>query len=191
MISRVGGGTGRLVARLVGLSILVAACRASSNRPPSAPMPPCPAPSVDVASWTRIARSRFAFRIPPDFRAVPVRGIDSYVEQFEADRGNATISLDLGWYSSDLRPDSAFYSSWARCKDVIGGHPASVITAIVRNPEDRRQDGRYVAAATWRNLSGAADTVPQTHLTIWTETRDPRRIPELLATLRSVELYRR
>jgi hypothetical protein len=154
-------------------------------------MPPCATPSVDVSSWPLLSRPTFGFRVPPGFRPVPVRGIDSYVEQFEGDRGNAMISLDLGWYSNDLRPDSAFYSSWTRCNDVIGGHPASVITAIVRNPEDRRQDGRYVAAATWRNLSGAADTVPQTHLTIWTETRDPRRIPELLATLRSVELYRR
>jgi hypothetical protein len=121
---------------------------------------------------------------------VPVRGIDSYVEQFEDDRGNAMISLDLGWYSNDLRPDSAFYSSYARCRDVIGGHAATVITGIVRNPQDRRQDGRYAAAATWRDLTGASDT-PQTHLTIWTETRDPRRLPELLAMLRTVQLNRR
>jgi hypothetical protein len=191
VISRVSGRTGRPVAKLVGLSILVAACRASSSRTPPAPMPPCARPAVDVASWTRIARPRFAFRIPPGFRQVPVQGIDSYVQQFDADGGDAMISLDLGAYSNDLQPDSVFYSSYARCSDVIGGHPATIITAIVRNPQDRRQDGRYAAAATWRNLTGVPDTLRQTHLTIWTETRDPRRLAELLATLRSVELYRR
>ena len=100
------------------------------------------------------------------------------------------ISLDLGSYSDDLQPDSEFYSSYSRCSDVIGGHPVSVITAIVRNPDDRRQNGRYVAAATWRNLYGGSGPVLQTHLTIWTETRDPRRLPELLAMLRRVELRR-
>jgi hypothetical protein len=132
----------------------------------------------------------FAFRIPPGFRQVPVQGIDSYVEQFEADRGNATISFDFGWYSNDLKLDSAFHTSYGRCSDVIGGRAATIITAVVRNPEDRRQNGRHVAAATWRNVTDAPDTIPQTHLTIWAETRDRRRMPELLAMLRTVEFRR-
>jgi hypothetical protein len=101
------------------------------------------------------------------------------------------ITMDLGWYSNNLQPDSDVYASYTRCSEVIGGRPATVITAIARRPDDRRGDGRYVAAATWRNVAGVGDSVVQTHLTVWTETRDPRRLPELLAMLRTVEPYYR
>jgi hypothetical protein len=179
------------LALILGLAALLAACHASSSRSAAAPIPPCPAPLVDVSSWQVVDQPMFAFRLPPGFRQVPVRGVDSYVEQFEADRGNALISFDLGWYSADLQPDSGFYAQYARCGEVIGGHAATVITAVLRNPEARRQDGRHVAAATWRNFTGAPGTGPHTHLTFWAETRDPRRLGELLAMLRTVEFRRR
>lgn len=182
----------RRTAVLLAFGALLTACRSPASRTAPAPLPPCPAPAVDVVGWEVVDRGTFAFRLPPGFRQVPARGTDSYVERFEADGGHAAVSVNFGWYSDDLHRDPEFYARYERCSEVIGGRAATVISGVVRNPHSRRQDGRQVAAATWRNLYDAPDTSgTQGHLTIWGETRDPRRLPELLAMLRTVELRRR
>lgn len=176
----------------MGLGTLLGACRTPVSQSVPTPLPPCPAPVMDVSAWELIDRRTFAFRLPPGFRQVPVQGIDSYVEHFEADGGNSSVGFDFGWYSNDLQFDPGMYSRYERCTELIGGRTAAVITAVMINPDSRRQHGRQVAAATWRNLHDAPDTVAgKDHLTIWAETRDPRRLPQLLAMLRTVEFHRR
>ena len=103
---------------LLVLAVFSAACRAPTN--PSAPiLAPCPAPAVDVSRWELVDRRTFAFRLPPGFRQVPVQGIDSHVEQFEADGGMSVISFDLGWYSNDLSHVPDMYSQYDRCAEVV------------------------------------------------------------------------
>jgi hypothetical protein len=121
-----------------------------------------------------------------------VPGFHGEVELFEADRKNVLVTFDVGWYSDDLHFDPGMYSAHEQCTEVIGGRQATVITGVIYNAQSRQQHGRQVAAATWRNIRDMPDTVAgNLHLTIWSETRDPRRLPELLAMLRTVEFHRR
>ena len=136
-------------------------------------------------------QEQFSFRLPPGFEQVPAQGIDSRVGRYEADDGAAMISFDLGWYSNDLREDPARYADYEQCREMIGGQQATLITTRLQNTGSP-EDGRLVAAATWRNIAGAPDTSrTQVHLTIWSTTRNAERLPELLAMLRTVRIHER
>jgi hypothetical protein len=146
---------------------------------------------MDVSRWELVDRHTFAFRLPPGFQQVPAQGIDSHVEQFEADGGMSVVTFDYGWYSNDLTFQPGTYEQYDRCAEVIGGRQATLITAVIRNPNWPRQDGRQVAAAAWRNVRDVPDTIPgHDHLTMWGETRDHARLRQLLAMLRTVEFRR-
>ena len=178
----------RLLAALLGFGIIALACRTPASQYAPAPRAPCPAPAMDVSGWELIDRQMFAFRLPPGFREVRVQGIDSYVGQFEADGGMSVVTFDFGWYSGDVSYSPGSYAHYNRCAEVIGGRTATLMTAIVINPNWPRQDGRQVAAAGWRNVRDLPDSVRgHDHLTIWAETRDRVRIPQFLAMLRTVE----
>lgn len=178
----------RLLAALLAFGAFSAGCRAPASQSAPAPVAPCPIPAADVAHWEFVHHRAFAFRLPPGFRLVPVQGIDSYVGRYEADGGNTALSFDFGWYSNDLRFNPETYSHYDRCGEVIGGRAATIIAAVLQNPASRRQHQRQVAAATWRNIHDQPDSVPgQVHLALWGETGDPRRLPQLLAILRTVE----
>ena len=181
----------RLLAALLGFVLVSEGCPVRASQPTPAIPAPCPAPAADVAGWELVDHRAFAFRLPPAFRHVPVQGIDSYVGRYEADGGNTAVSFDFGWYSNDLRFNAGTYSQYDRCTEVIGGRTATIITGVIQNPASQHQHGRQVAAATWRNIRDQPDTVPgHDHLTLWAETRDPQRLPQLLAILRTVEFRR-
>ena len=178
----------RLLAALVGFSLVSPACRTPARQYASAPRAPCPAPVIDVSRWDLIDRRIFAFRLPPGFRQIPAQGIDSYVEQFEADGGMSLVTFDYGWYGGDVRFDPGMYAHYDRCTEVIGGRSATLVTAILINPNWPRQDGRQFAAAAWRNVGDLPESVPgKNHLTLSAETRDRVRFRQLLAMLRTVE----
>jgi hypothetical protein len=178
----------RLLAALLSFCLVSLACRTPASQYAPVPRAPCPAPKMDVSDWDVIDRRTFAFRLPPGFRQIPVQGIDSYVEQFEADGGMSVVTFDFGWYSGEVNFDPGMYAHYDRCIEVIGGRTASLMTAIAINPNWPRQDGRQVAAAGWRNVRDLPDTVRgHDHLTLWAETRDRVRFRQLLAMLRTVE----
>jgi hypothetical protein len=143
---------------------------------------------LDVSRWELVDRGTFAFRLPPGFRQIPAQGIDSWVEQFEADGGMSVVTFDYGWYSNDLSPVPDSYVHYQRCTELVGGRTATIISAIISNTNWPRQDGRQLAAAAWRNVRDLPDSIPShDHLTIWGETRDRGRLRQLLAMLRTVE----
>lgn len=166
------------------LPLLILACQ----RPPeTAGGPPgaCPAPTGDTSGWQTIDADAFTFRLPPGFERQDVQAIDSRAETWR--RGAAVVSFDMGWYSSDLRDSGGMYDDYQACTENIGGRDAYLITAIINNPADTAQHGRYVAAATWRDIPrpDSRDDTP-VHLTIWTETADAAARDEMLRVLRSV-----
>jgi hypothetical protein len=138
-----------------------------------------------------VDRRVFAFRLPPGFQQIPAQGIDSHVEQFEADGGMSRITFDFGWYGGEVSYDPEMYAHYNRCVELVGGRSTSIVTAIILNPRWLRQDGRQLAAAAWRNVLDQPDSVPgHNHLTIWAETRDRARFRQFLAMLRTVEFRR-
>ena len=174
------------------LALALAGCHRFANHTAPKPNPPCPAPSVDFSGWPVVDLQYFSFRLPPGFRKVPTRGIDSYVGKFETDKGDAEIGFDFGWYSNDLNYAPEVFIHYERCTEGSEGRTATFVTGVVSNPRYRPQDGRQVAAATWRNLYNSPDSVDgHTHLTIWTETEDPSRLPALQAMLRTVRIRSR
>ena len=159
-------------------------CTASCGQPlPTGTSPgraPCPAPSLDVSSWRSIERKEFAFRLPPDFKSVAVQGIDSWVEQFATSDSSQVVSFDYGWHSDDLSLDPGRFSEYVSCTETIGQRQALLVVVRYRNEHNRSQDGTYGAAATWRDVRNG------NHLTLWTWTRDPAKLPSLLGVLRTV-----
>ena len=176
-----------------GVALLVAAwCAACAPANRISPLPPCPTPPIDITSWELVERQQFSFHLPPGFQQVPAQGIDSDVSRYEADAGASMISFDLGWYSNELREDPARYADYRQCREMIGGRRATVITTRLQNTGSPAEDGRLVAAATWRNIGGAPDTSrTKVHLTVWSATRDAERLPQLLAMLRTVRIHAR
>lgn len=60
-------------------------------------------PSTSVKAspgWTVVDARKFQFSVPPDIKAVPVRGIDSFVGQYKGT--NLSFDFDYGEYSNPL-----------------------------------------------------------------------------------------
>lgn len=145
----------------------------------------CPAPAADTAGWQLIERPGFSFRVPPDFEAVAVQGIDSQVEQYEAPANQAVVHLDRGWYSNDLHHDPDVFAQYESCSATIGGHPALVVTGVLRSDSAHAP---HVAAATWRDVPALrGDSQQPVHLTMWGEVRDTTRMADVVAILHSVQ----
>ena len=148
------------------------------------PTAPC-APSIEAhPDWQLMDRGAFTFRLPPHFRKQPGTGIDSWVESYASEDGDDEVEFDYGQWSSDLRPDSAVNEQYSACVDTIGGKPATIVTLRIRDSRVHKNERPYVAAATWRSLTPSERVA--THLTMMTQTRDARRLGDLLAVLRSV-----
>ena len=158
----------------------VASCRATLA-PNAAHLPaPCPAVQLDISAWTAIDRHDFAFRVPPEFRPVPVQGIDSWVEEFATRDSTQTVSFDYGRFSDDLHRDPGMYSEYRSCTEAIGGREARVVVVRLRNTSYPRQDGTYAAAATWRDVRNG------NHLILLAWTPNPANLERLLVMLRTV-----
>lgn len=170
---------------IVLLALLCLSCRQSPD-PAAGPGSPCPASAEDTSGWQLIDAGAFTFRLPAGFERENVQAIDSRAESYRF--GEARVSFDLGWYSSDLRNTAGTFTDYRACTETIGGHDAYVITAVIDDPADTAQDARYVTAATWRDIRApdARDDMP-VHLTLWTETDDADNRDEMLRVLRSVE----
>jgi hypothetical protein len=93
----------------------------------------------------------------------------------------AEISYDYGWYSNALAPDATNLTESLRCRESIGGLPATIVTG--RLSDSTAAAGRHVAAAAWRNVERDDQPV---HLTIWTSTPDSAEIEMLRGVLQSV-----
>ena len=84
-----------------------------------------PSTSVDrPAGWAQIDAKKFTFWVPPDVKAVPTHGIDSYVGQFKGEA--IAFGFDYGFYSDPLeysdRKDFTEKSEW------IWGKKAKIVS---------------------------------------------------------------
>jgi len=50
--------------------------------------------------WKKIENGSFSFSVPSSFRKTGARGIDSFVEEYVAER--IKLSFDYGWYSNNF-----------------------------------------------------------------------------------------
>jgi hypothetical protein len=145
---------------------------------------PCEPPVAPHADWQPMDRDAFSFMLPPHFRRLPATGIDSWVEMYVSFDKQDEVSFDYGQWSNDLRPDSDAYEQYSVCADTIGGRFATIVTLKIKKAPSHKEKRPYVAAATWRSLNLSRRIA--THLTIWTQTDDARRLGTLLAVLHSV-----
>lgn len=145
----------------------------------------CTPPSVSTDGWRVVDHGDFSIRMPADFVAIDVQGIDSRVGAYRAPGDAAEVTFDLGWYSNELPPDQGTYAQYDACTDVVGGHPVRIVVGELREPSEI--GGRHVVAAAWRDIRSSD---PAVHLTVWTTARDAAYVPTLLAIVRSVELKR-
>lgn len=85
-----------------------------------------PAVAQPVDDWVVVkAGAAFSFEAPPDLKAVPVQGIDSFVGEYRAER--FSLQFDYGLYSNsldDLRSDSRF----EREVVIVDGRSAEIFT---------------------------------------------------------------
>ncbi len=81
----------------VAAAALVAGCHPTRG-PSGAGASSAPLPVVP-AGWQRLTNRAFSFSAPPDVVETPVRGVDSYVGQY--DNPSLRITFDYGSYSSD------------------------------------------------------------------------------------------
>lgn len=145
----------------------------------------CAPVTLSTDGWQRFDEDGFTLRLPPDFTEVEARGIDSQVGTFRSGDGGTEITYDFGFYSSDLAADTTRSVESERCTAVIGGKPATIVVATMRNDADVREGRRHMVAGAWRNVvSGGQQAI---HLTVWAATSDSTRIPELRAVLQSVQ----
>jgi len=89
-------------------------------------LPGCtPSTSIEPPSgWTPIDAKKFTFSVPPDVKAMPTFGIDSYVGEY---RGDAiAFHFDYGIYSDPLECSSK--SGFAERLERIGGKKAKIVS---------------------------------------------------------------
>jgi hypothetical protein len=168
-----------------GATLAAAAAVASAAcAPPNSPIPDvfCEAGASLPADWRLVDLGPFSMRVPPGFEEADVSAIDSRAGMFRDARTGSRISYDYGWYSDDLAPDPGRLTERVRCREDIGGRPATVVIGELVPPAE--QEGRFVAAAAWRNLRADGQPV---HLTIWSTAPDSTELSRLRAALRSVE----
>lgn len=122
--------------------------------------------------------------LPPHFRRLPGIGTDSWVEMYVSADEHDEVSFDYGQWSNDLRLDSDAFEQYSVCADTIGGRFATIVTLKIKKSLSHKEKRSYVAAASWRSLNPSGRIA--THLTIWTQTSDARRLGTLLGVLHSV-----
>ena len=133
---------------------------------------PCPAPVVDVTSWSLRDSRVFSYRLPLEFRQVS--GGTSSLMDYATTDGTSKVHVELGRFAGKLvRGDGI--SEYASCWETIGGHEARVITA-------RDSAGQYMAGATW------ADVHRGQRLTMTLRTPDLAVLEQMLAAFRTVKI---
>jgi hypothetical protein len=77
-----------------------------------------------IESWAQVDGRAFAFRVPPDMKAVPVQGIDSEVGEYRGD--SISLSFDHGLFSDpmDYRKQADYISHEER----INGRKARIVS---------------------------------------------------------------
>lgn len=165
---------------MTGLTLLlgVTACRGAPVA--GAPIPPCPAPTVDQSGWKSVDAGPFSMSLPADYQSVPVQGIDSRVGRYAPPGEEEVVAFDYGRYSSDLRYVESVMLHYESCTEEIGGRRALLVTYELRDPGPAEEGRSFFAGATWR------DVEPGIHLSVSTSTRDAGSLPRMLAILRSV-----
>ena len=164
---------------LAAVAVAFSTCAPSSSATPHVA---CDFGASPAADWYLVDLGPFSLRVPPGFEEADVQGIDSKAGIFRNARTGSEISYDYGWYSNDLAPDPSRLTERIRCRDDIGGRPATVVIGELL--PTAQQEGAFVAAAAWRNLHTDVQPV---HLTVWSTTPDSTEIPILRATLGSVQ----
>lgn len=140
---------------------------------------PCPMPKMDVKSWLPVEQKRFTFSLPPDFREVKVRGIDSWVREFQSADSSVSLSFDWGGYSDPLTKPTYGVTT---CVERIGERQARLVAFSLPNPYygDGEGGAKYGAGAAWR------DVKPGVHLTMFGWARERRGLDQLLRIFRTV-----
>lgn len=133
---------------------------------------PCPAPVVDVTSWTRRDSRVFVYRLPLEFRQVS--GATSNLVDYATTDGTSRVHIELGRFAGKLVRGEGV-AEYASCWETIGGHEARVITA-------RESDGQYTAGATWADVHGGQ------RLTMIVRTPDLAVLEQMLAAFRTVRI---
>jgi hypothetical protein len=77
-------------------------------------------------SWVTIDARQFTFSAPPDLRAVPVRGIDSYVGRYT--NQTVVLSFDYGWYSDPLTDNYKQRANYKKEHTKVDGRKAVIVT---------------------------------------------------------------
>lgn len=151
--------------------------RSLDARGESGTIAPCPAPKLDVKSWLPVQQKRFTFSLPPDFREVKVRGIDSWVREFQSADSSVSLNFDWGLYSDPLTGPRDGLTS---CEEEIGGRKARVVTTWRLGYSRGERDTLYGAGAAWRDIT------PGVHLTMFGSAGNQKGLEQLLGIFRTV-----
>ena len=133
----------------------------------------CNTPDRPEADWKSDSGSAFRFVIPPEFRRVARRGVDSEVGWWESQSGE--IFYDYGAYSNPLN-DSP-YSSGHMCIVQVGQRGARLV-------QYRKPNGDFAVAGHWQGFGDAG--LGPVALTVMGSSRDSAAAAKLWRSLWSV-----
>jgi hypothetical protein len=179
MTNRAGN---RLAASLCLILPMMPACAAQRHWSVPPVPPPCPAPRTSIEGERRSPLGDFSIVVPPEFRPVPVRGIDSYVGQWRS--GQAHIGFDYGRYSDPLLPTEGMLDYQA-CNAEIGGREARVVTYWAEEERAYRVGAHWVVGGGEPSdrVEGWRSPV---YLTVYGSTRSAAEVDRLRKVLWSV-----
>lgn len=161
------GGPVRLLLVLPLLAAGMAACGPFRLGRGALPESPCTGAAASTEGWQVLEYPTLALRVPPGSRRVELpfqHGNEYRVKGFAV---RVALSYAEGPIPNPAPP---------ACTTVIRGREAQIVT--------RWRDG-YIIRAAWGNLGQAA--LGTVGLTLTFGFRDPARLPEAIAVIRSVE----
>lgn len=154
---------------VVLLLVLATAAQSQSVR--------CPTAAADTTGWTTYDEGDFSIKIPPDFDAVKIKGIDSQVGRWKADR--TSVFYDYGRYSNPLDPkEQGTFPGLTVCQEGQGPNTPRI---VVYRDEDT---GRVRMGAHWAKLPDGFHSSES--LTISGAAPDEKNRAEMLAIIQSV-----
>ena len=170
-----------ILAALIG-TVVVANC-APRRTASSIELSVCPPTDAPGSSWSDVAAGGVNFALPPGYRPIELRGIDSYVRGYTSSDGSSEVRLNSGWYSNSLRYDPDIYVEYQTCIEVIAGRRATIVIAMLRAASESNRP--HVVAAAWRDVYSSPTPV---HVTIWTTTRRASDRDQLLQIIRTTRI---
>jgi hypothetical protein len=138
--------------------------------------------AADTAGWTVVDAGPLVFKVPPEYRAQVVMGVDSYVGTWLA--GDRAIAFDYGRFTNDPRdrPDTE-PGGWS-CATKLGGRDAVVRAGVRQVPGSDGQPVRHDVAEAWWRDAGDGNRL----LVIgWGPAADSAGRAAALAALRTVK----